>query len=327
MSNWLHISPTSGNGNTQMTISADTNDGTSFRRAKIVVTAGTMSKTIEVVQYPTDGEITCTYKVKSSEQFQLVWSDIGLSRVVVYSDNGNSLTYYGNDIDVARDYATLLNTQEGDIITAQFYTQNHIIDNGIFWGNVSNIPVKTIKFSDSITGITGGSGTGYVDVPIIGGLPELETVRFGHNMFNFLGYGRDYINAIVSDCPKLSAFTGDNSLIQDSRTLSKDGKLIGVALYGIEEYVVPSNITGISHYCFGKKSLPTVQETIKSIVIPSSVTTFYNFEGLFIGDCFYYCTSLTSVTMADSVTSGLTTAMFYGCSSLKEVRVSSGLTS
>lgn len=98
-------------------------------------------------------------------------------------------------------------------------------------------------------------------------------------------------------------------------------------MYGIEEYVVPSNITGISHYCFGKSSIPTVQETIKSIVIPSSVTTLYGYEGVFIGDGFYNCISLTSVTMADSVVSGYTTAMFYGCSSLKEVRVSSGLTS
>lgn len=250
MSNWLHISPTTGRGSTQMTISADTNDTPNIRKAKIIVTAGTLSKTIEVVQYPTDGEITCTYKVTAG-QFQLVYQDWGLSRVVVYADNGNSLSYSDNNIDVARDYATLLGVQEGDIITAQFYTLNHAIYKSIFFGGISNIPVKTISFGDSIVGISGGSGTGYAEVPMIGGLPELETIHFGYNMFNnFYDSGWSFTNTIVSDCPKLSAFTGDNAFVQDSRTLSKDGKLVGVALYGIEEYVVPSNITGISHYCF-----------------------------------------------------------------------------
>lgn len=184
--NWLHISPITGRGTTQMTISADTNDTPSIRRAKIVVTAGTLSKTIQVVQYPTDGEITCTYKA-TAEQFQLVNYDAGLSRVVVYADNGNSLTYSGNNIDGVRDYTTLLGVQEGDIITAQFYTDNHNIYKTIFSGG--NIPVKTITFSDSITGISGGSGSNHAEVAMIGGLPELETVHFGYNMFNFLGDG------------------------------------------------------------------------------------------------------------------------------------------
>lgn len=328
MSNWLHISPTSGNGNTQMTISADTNDTTSFRRAKIVVTAGTMSKTIEVVQYPTQGDITCKYTV-SSGSFSVV--DLGsyFEKVVVYAENGNSVVYTGTGATQSIDYATILGVQEGDTITAQFYTTNHLLNTTWF----NNLPqLKTLSINDGITG-----ATAYTTFSMVYNCQNLETIHISGSMERFYSGETiahhtpieywDWTISLVMNCPKLSAFTGDNTLIQDSRTLSRDGNLVGAALYGIEEYVVPSNITGVGACCFALPTGTSVQQTIKSIVIPDSVTAIHNtYIGTAQWSNFYNCASLTSVTMADTVVSATTPQMFYGCSSLTDVRVSSGLT-
>ena len=101
--------------------------------------------------------------------------------------------------------------------------------------------------------------------------------------------------------------------------------MLGYAPNGGEVYEVPSNITGIGGYCFARFATSSETTAVKSIIIPSSVTTFHYYItakwGGFKGN-----TNLTSITIADSVVSGRTEFMFNGCSALTDVKVSSGWT-
>jgi hypothetical protein len=53
-SSWLSVSPISGNGNVQLLIDASTNNGP-FRNGNLIITAGSKSKTLHVVQRITSG--------------------------------------------------------------------------------------------------------------------------------------------------------------------------------------------------------------------------------------------------------------------------------
>ena len=176
--NWLHINPVSGTGSAQMTISADTNTTGVVRKAKIVITAGTMTRTIDVVQQPTEGDIVCTYEVQSGS-FKLCSSYTNIARLLVFADNGNSLTYTGTSVYAARDYGTLLGVNEGDIITAYFYLDYHKeLYPGVFnYG----CPVKTIKLNGvNFTMIVSSPSTKPKSSVIFKNLPKLETIDFGY---------------------------------------------------------------------------------------------------------------------------------------------------
>lgn len=339
--NWLHISPTSGTGSTQMSISADTNTSGAIRKAKIIITAGTMSRTIDVVQMPTEGDIVCTYEVQSGS-FKLCNSYTNITRMLVMAANGNTLSYTGTSVNDERDYGALLGVNEGDIITAYFYLSynNELYPNIFAYG----VPVKTIKLNEiNFTMEISQANPPYPkSTPIFSNLPKLETIDFGNatDIYTHLTYigpayrgSWDYYYTLISNCPKLSGFTGDNPLVENNRTISKDGKLLGVALYGTEEYVIPSDITCVTYNCLNYTNYTAETKTIKSLVIPDSVTTINVIR--YGNPVFINCNSLTSITMADSVVnlydpnyydSGKTDKMFQNCTALTKVNVSSGLT-
>ena len=356
--NWLHISPSSGMGNTQMTISANTNGTGAVRKAKIIITAGTLTREISVIQYPADGDITCTYVVGENSSLQLlnyVDSRDFLYKpdyAYIYNDNGDFLGVTSNQIALNEviDLSSL-NVVEGDVVTVVFYT----IHSGLLHIDYfNNVRLKTISFGryNDIAGL-------FIH------LPYLEVIDIPST---YVGSGGP-VHCI--DCPRLSAFTGDNPLIQSSRELLLRytynnvtvDMLAGVALYGIEEYEVPSNITEIYQSCFAYT--PNNVQTVKSIVfnqpeitfnlyglrdqpdthmgmfqniasltsvtLPNVVKTgrFTNWYVPAIGyKMFYGCTGLTSVNIPISgFTNGIQYGMFYNCSSLKQLTIPSGITS
>ena len=154
----------------------------------------------------------------------------------------------------------------GEEIKVTYYPTDNYLHSTWFFGTDDYIPVKTIAINDNIVGISGGT-------PIFEILPKLESIYISNSVVDY----PTGTTAWIADCPKLSAITGEHPFIQDSRTLSKDGVLLGYAPNGGEVYEVPSNITGIGGYCFARVMTSSEPSLIKSIIIPSSVTTFYHY--------------------------------------------------
>ena len=82
---------------------------------------------------------------------------------------------------------------------------------------------------------------------------------------------------------------------------------------GCARTVIPSSVTSLGENCFYGCS------SLTSINIPSSVTSLGEY-------CFYYCSSLTSINIPSSVTS-LGEWCFAECSSLASINIPSSVTS
>ena len=95
--NWLHINPTSGCNSSQMTISADTNTTGVPRKARIVITAGTMSRTIDVIQQPSEEYVVCTYVIDSTA-VTLIHGGWHLGKAVITTTGGTVLEISGTSI-------------------------------------------------------------------------------------------------------------------------------------------------------------------------------------------------------------------------------------
>ena len=81
---------------------------------------------------------------------------------------------------------------------------------------------------------------------------------------------------------------------------------------GIKSITIPSSVTSLGNFCFSGCS------GLTSITIPSSVTSL----GIY---CFSYCWGLTSITIPSSVTS-LSDDCFYACSGIKAITIPSSVT-
>ena len=315
--NWLSISPTSGRGNTQMTITAEENFTGEPRRAKIVITAGTLTKMIDVIQYPSDGQVTCTYVVGENGTLKLLATQNFVS-AIVYNENGDCIEIRGTGLTTDYDISQL-NVVEGDIVTVVFYkTAYHFLP-----ATFSNVNVKTIKVSEGVSFEDNSAYSPFAH------LPYLETIDLPLSVDFFYG-SNNY--PLVVDCPKLSAFTGESPLILDSRTLVQDGCLIGVALYGIDEYVVPSSIADINLNVFALTTATTATApTIKSIVFTTATTAIHTTNLIHYVDygAFQNNTSLTGITFHDGIVLDETNRndyMFSGCTALTSVNIPSGWT-
>lgn len=308
--NWLHISPTSGTGTTQMTISADTNNTTKVRRAKIIITAGTLSKSIEVVQYPMEGDIICTYNQPSLGV--VLASSTSIFRAAVVSSEYGSIRY------------------EGDALSALTSQTIYDFDGRIpsslnvnYYLNSSYITLQRDVFSNL---------PDLVSVSILGKVNALTNTFYNNNSLKsiYLNSGVVYYDAATGDdypigcsvtelCPNLYEFTGESPLIYSSNYLVFGNKLIGVTLGSLTEVNVPNTVTAMT---YGVCAIPTgAQNQISKINLPNTLTTIDNkcFAGLYITgitipsgvtyigrEVFKQCTQLTSITATNEVCSAIT---------------------
>ena len=83
--------------------------------------------------------------------------------------------------------------------------------------------------------------------------------------------------------------------------------------YNCSEVNIPEGVTSLGEECFYNCS------SLTSITIPESVTSLG-------GSCFYYCSSLTSITIPESVTI-LGSECFSYCGALTSINIPEGVTS
>ena len=177
--NWLHISPTSGTGSTQMSISADTNTSGVARKAKIVITAGTMTRTIDVLQMPTEGDIVCTYVINSTAE-TLMANSWYLSKAVITTSAGTVMEISGDSslLTSSQDWTSLLGINVGEVIKVVYIPIDGYM--GSLW--FEGVPVKTIALYDKVIGITGDTNS---NVPVFAELPYLESLYISSSVSNF----------------------------------------------------------------------------------------------------------------------------------------------
>lgn len=346
MSNWLHISPTTGRGSTQMTISADTNKTGYPRKAKIIVTAGTMTRTIDVLQTPSEADIVITYVVDSStvKLLSSIWT-YPCEHQFVLSTATSAIT----DVNptAATDYSQSLGLQSGDTLTLSIFS--NCLGTGYTQIKMTEpeIPATSIAFNKHFR----TQNTGYEFGNCIAHLPKLETVYISAEDCN--GDGDEFHGAWFYDCPKLREFTGENRVILNSRTLAYRVHntsfdytyLIGFAGAGAERYEIPDNIDIIGQRAFQFTTATTSQSplTVKEVVIPENVKIFdaYNpagggnpgFTATTDASWFLNFDSLTSVTVPSTITTNLGTFAvqgqyanfaFQGCTGLTNAVVNLG---
>lgn len=334
--NWLHISPTSGNGNTQMTITADSNKTGFSRKAKIIVTAGTMTRTIDVLQNPSEADIVITYVVDSSTVKLLSSiSTYPCQNQFVLSTATSAIT--GINPTQATDYSQSLGLQSGDTLTLSIYTNCLTSGYTTLRMTEPEIPVTSIAFYKNFRIDSTGIDNEYCNA--FAHLPKLETVYISANDYHHdtpTIYG-----ALFYDCPKLREFTGENEIIKDSRTLAyrrttsfqEHTHLIAFAPSGAERYVIPNSVDIIAARAFQFTTAMTSQVplTVKEVVIPDNVKVFDIYypnvsqTGTTNGSWFLNFNSLTSVTIPSSITFELGTYgvageyanfAFQGCTGL-----------
>lgn len=312
--NWLHISPTSGHGSTQLMISADTNNTGTARKAKIIITAGTMTRTIDVVQEVdvVEGDIVAVYQQSyfGVKLFNTV-DYVRWSKVVVSSEYG-SITFTGDSMSATTEMTVYsFNGLVPNTLTAKIYynenTDANLID-GLFNNINYVISISILSKIQKINGLSNNS-------------QRLEKVYLYSGVTEIPAYG--FYDSPLYNCPRLEEFSGESPLIEDSRSLVFNECLVAFAPYNITEYSVPNTVTKTARnvFGFGNPTASTYALTINRIDIPESVTQM-GLENAFQN--FY---SLTSITIPNSVVSySETRNTFDSCTSLTQVSLSTAIT-
>ena len=191
--------------------------------------------------------------------------------------------------------------------------------------------LSTVNWNATNCGCAGSSS-----VPIFNNCSKLTTVNFGKNVNTIPNYAFEGCSSLTSitipdsvtsiedwafiHCSSLTSIT-----IPDSVTSIGKGAFAGCSsLQEITMPFVPYTGNGTMHlgYIFGANSYSD-----NSSRVPSSLKKIVINGGNSIEDyAFFYCTSLTSVTIPDSVTS-IRYQAFYYCSSLTSITIPNSVTS
>lgn len=313
-SDWLHISPMSGSGDTQLTIRAEDNPSGIERRARIIITAGTLSKTIEVVQGLAECDIFAIYNQPYS--VKLVGDRSLLARVVVSSEYGEITLTPESGVDWNKMSSNTTYFGNGRIppsqITVKFFFKNDF--DGVLPANMfQDIEhVETFEVRDRITTLspeTFKNNTDLTHVKLYSGVTGYSgTVHSGTSVGNVY-YSMP--NAVAVNCPNLYRFYGESPLIVTGTTtpdtsamLVYDNMLIGVVQYtSITDYFIPDGITGLTSYVFSKGGA-----TPSGITMPNSVIAIGS-------NCFQGQTALSALTLSSGLIS-LGSYAFSGCTNL-----------
>ena len=306
---WLHISPTSGTGSTQLGITADTNNTGFPRKAKIIITAGTMSKTIEVVQnWVVDGDIVSTYQQTQSgvKILSQILNDIDK---VVLQGNGKTQVFSGTSLSSLT--ATTVYTFDSETptaITAAVTFKNSF--DGLTRGMYSNLPdMLTLSFNKKATSLYS--------------VQHNPRLKYLHLYSGITTWG-----VALCDCPALEEIDGESPMIYDSRTLVSTANtkyLCGFAPYGIEEYEIPNIVKGVGSnvFEFTESAITITPLTIKTIKIPDTIT---GYSPTAFASKFTNFNSLETITLPETKSFYIIeNGMFSGCTNLKNFTVNSNV--
>ena len=144
--NWLHINPKSGCTSSQLSISADTNTTGVPRKARIVITAGTMTRTIDIVQEPSEEYIVCTYVIDSTA-VTLLGNNWLLEKAVITTTGGTVMEIDGNSLSLlttVQDWTSILGVGVGEEIKVTYFPEAGYMYADWFSPINQHIPVKTI---------------------------------------------------------------------------------------------------------------------------------------------------------------------------------------
>lgn len=182
--NWLHINPTSGCNSSQLSISADTNTTGVVRKARIVITAGTMTRTIDIIQQPDEEYVVCTYVIDSTA-VTLLNSNWYLAKAVITTTGGTVMEIDGNSLSLlttVQDWTSILGVDVGEEIKVTYFPEAGYMYASWFKGYSEHIPVKTIAIGHKILGITGSTNA---NAPIFEELPLLESIYISSSVTVF----------------------------------------------------------------------------------------------------------------------------------------------
>ena len=207
-------------------------------------------------------------------------------------------------------------TNEGDAMDESVSSENTIPNNEIWYTATAKVePALSADFGATVVSNEWDEATGKGVISFDGDVTSIGVWAFTDCKTLTSITIPNKINEVAArafdGCDALTSFYGKFAS-NDNRCLIIDGVLCCFAAAGITEYAIPSGVISIGSAFEGCTSLT-------NITIPDSVTT--------IGaNAFQGCEYLTSITIPDSVTS-IGMLAFSGITLLEHVTIGSGITS